>query len=94
MFPKEHYRIVETKGGEVGDNSKRAKVGVFRNNGQDVTRVGYLVRQAMSELVMSLTLLFHMILFDFTILQNVAELLFYESYFANCCRVNFTEAVS
>ncbi|KAF2549784.1 hypothetical protein F2Q68_00034737 [Brassica cretica] len=40
MFPKEHYRIVETKGGEVGDNSKRAKVGVFRNNGQDVTRVG------------------------------------------------------
>ena len=29
MCPKEHYRIVETKGGEVGDNSKKAKVGAL-----------------------------------------------------------------
>lgn len=36
------------------------------SNGQDVIRVRFLVRQAMSELVKSQTLLFDMILFDFT----------------------------
>ena len=68
-FPKEFYEIVETKGGEAGQEGRLGKRKQWTR-----CHLG-LVRQAMSELFMSQTLLFHMILFKFSndVSKNIAE---------------------